>query len=284
MTSNSNSPNPAPGPAAPNVLLVGATGTGKTYSIRSLVPVREQVLCVFTEPGYTSVLGDIGCDQGLHFAFVPPAQPSFATLLEGAKRVNTLTLDALAKLQGVNKQDYGQFLQLLSTLHQYRCERCGREFGDASTWPNTWALVVDSLSGLNIMAMDLVAGGKPIKAQADWQIAMDTLDRLITKLCVDTRCMFVLTAHLEREHDEVTGSTQLMAATLGRKLAPRIPRFFDDVIHCTREGDKWYWNTATLNVDLKARNLPWAVRLEPDFRPLLGAWKQRAGEPEAASR
>jgi hypothetical protein len=111
----------------------------------------------------------------------------------------------------------------------------------------------------------------------DWGIAIDNLERLITKLVVDTRCFFVLTAHLERETDEVTGGTQLMASTLGRKLAPKIPRWFDDVIHCRREGDKFIWSTDTMNVDLKARNLPLSGLLSPSFQQIVQAWRSKAG-------
>jgi len=135
--------------------------------------------------------------------------------------------------------------------------------------------VVDSLSGLNIMAMTLVVGSKPTKAMSDWGVAMDNLEKLLQKLCTDTKCHFVLTAHLERETDEVSGGIQLMASTLGRKLAPKIPRFFDDVICCQRNGSEFTWSTAALNVDLKARNLPIGDRLEPSFVPLIKHWKEQ---------
>ncbi len=85
----------------------------------------------------------------------------------------------------------------------------------------------------------------------------------------------MLTAHLERETDEVTGGVSLMASTLGKKLAPRLPRFFSDVIHAKRDGEKFSWSTASFNVDLKARNVPIADNLPPSFVPLLKQWKEK---------
>jgi hypothetical protein len=84
-----------------------------------------------------------------------------------------------------------------------------------------------------------------------------------------------MAAHLEREQDEVTGGVQLMASTLGKKLAPRLPRFFSDVVHCRRDGTNFFWSTASNNVDLKARNLPISDKLPASFVPLLKAWKDR---------
>lgn len=137
-------------------------------------------------------------------------------------------------------------------------------------------LVLDSLTGLSLMAMNLVTGSKPVKSLADWGVAIDNLERLITKLCVDTKCHFVLISHLERETDEVTGGTSLMASTLGRKLAPKLPRYFSDVIHVVRKADKFVWSTVTSNVDLKARNIALADNLPPSFVPIISNWRKNA--------
>ena len=68
-----------------------------------------------------------------------------------------------------------------------------------------------------------------------------------------------------------------MASTLGRKLAPKIPRFFSDVIHVKRIGNKFEWATDTLNCDLKARNVKIAGSLPPSFVPIMTQWKKNGG-------
>lgn len=258
----------------PKILLVGATGSGKTHSIRTLVDSGLEVFVVFTEPGM-EVLSDIPSDK-LHWHYIPPSGPDWASMIDSAKKINSLSFKSLAEMPDINKRQYTEFLSLLTVLSDFEDQRTGKRFGPVDSFSiSERALVIDSLSGLNVMAMNLVAGSKPVKSMADWGVSMDNLERLITKLTTDVPCTVVLTAHLERETDETTGGITLMASTLGRKLAPRLPRFFSDVVHCYREGTKFYWSTASVNVDLKARNLDLADKLLPSFGPLLARWKSR---------
>ena len=255
-------------------MLVGATGTGKTHCLRTLVDMGLEVFVLFTEPGM-EVLADIPSDK-LHWHYIAPSTPDWSDMIDSATKINRMTLKSLSEMSDINKSKYTEFLDVLKCCNNFTDDRTGKEFGDISSWGPDRVFVVDSLSGLNIMAMNLVTGSKPVKSMADWGMSMDNLERLITKLCVDTKCHFVLTAHLEREADETTGGTTLMASTLGKKLAPKLPRFFSDVIHVRRDGAKFYWSTASINVDLKARNLPLADSLTPSFAPVIESWRKRA--------
>lgn len=262
-----------------NELLVGATGTGKTYCLRTLIDAGLDVFVLATEPGVASSLGDLPKDR-VHWHYVAPANPGLASLLDSARKVNQMSMKSLANLSDINKAKYGQFLDVLSTLANFTCDRTGQSYGSIESWGTDRVIVIDSLSGLNVMAMDLIVGAKPVKAMSDWAIAMDNLERLIMMLCTGVRAHFVLTAHLEREQDEVSGAIKLMASTLGRKLGPKIPRFFDDVIQCDRTAEGWIWATSTLNVDTKARNLEWGTKLVPSFVQVIDSWKAKGGKIE----
>jgi hypothetical protein len=257
----------------PKILLLGATGCGKTHAIRTLLDAGLEVFGIFTEPGM-EVLSDTDPER-LHWHYIAPASTPWEQMIDSARKINTMSFDALCKLSDVNKRQHTEFLDLLTCLSNFTDDRTGKTFGPVDSFDTTKALFVDSLSGLNIMSMNMVTGTKPVKSMSDWGVAMDNLERLITKLTVDVPCTFVLTAHLERETDEVTGGISLMASTLGKKLAPRLPRFFSDVIHAKREGDKFSWSTATFNVDLKARNVPISETISPSFLPLIEKWKSR---------
>lgn len=258
-----------------NVLLMGASGAGKTYSIRTLINQGITPFCVFTEPGF-EVLGDIPADK-LHWHYIKPADTAWKDMIDSASKINTLSFESLTKLTDINKRGYGQFIDLLKSLNDFKCDRDGKSYGDVCRWNTDRCLVLDSLSGVNIMAMNLVVGSKPVKHMGDWGIAMDNLERLIQKLCVDTQCHFVLIAHAERETDEVMGGSKIMAGTLGKKLAPRLPRFFSDVILADKTGAKFTWSTAAVGADLKARNLPIADGLPPDFGQIVANWKKQGG-------
>jgi hypothetical protein len=114
----------------------------------------------------------------------------------------------------------------------------------------------------------------------DWMVSQNNLAGFINKLCADLDCHFVLTGHIEREKDEVDGSIKLMASTLGQKLAPKLPRYFDEVILAKHIGDDFLWSTSESNTDLKARMLPIANKLPPSFVPLIEAWKEAGGRME----
>lgn len=255
-----------------NVMLCGATGTGKTHAIRTLVEAGLEVFVLFTEPGM-EVLADVPSSQ-LHWHYIAPASPDFEDMIASATKINTMSFEMISKLPDINKRKYHEFIDLLVCLSSFTCDRTGQKFGAVDDWGPDRVLVLDSLSGLSLMAMNLVTGSKPVRALPDWGMAIDNLERLLVKLCVDTKCHFVLTAHLEREVDELTGGSSLMASTLGRKLAPKLPRFFSDVIHAKRNADKYVWATSSSNVDLKARNLPLGDLLAPSFIPIIASWRK----------
>lgn len=276
-------PNTPPVPEAPdayqlpgiNVLLIGDGGTGKTHSIRTLVEAGLEVFVIFTEPGM-EVLADVPADR-LHWKYVKPASPSFSDMIDSADKINRMTMKMLSDLPGIHKEKYTNYIDILRACDNFICDRTGECFGSVEHWGNDRAIVLDSLSGASIAAINLGTGSKPVKSQADWGIAMDNLERLIIKLCVDTEATFVLTAHQEREVDEVLGGTTITVSTLGRKLAPKVPRFFSDVINTKRTLDKFSWSTATNNMALKARNLKWAESLPPSFVPLVSNWRRAHG-------
>jgi hypothetical protein len=253
---------------------MGAPGTGKTHSIRTLVDAGLEVFVLFTEPGM-EVLGDTDPDK-VHWHYVPPADVGFDTFIKNAKAVNQFDAAALQKMPGMNKQAYSQFIDVLNVCNNFTCQRCSNEYGSIDTWDANRVFVFDSLSGLNIMLLDLVVGGKPLRTLPDWGIAMDNEEKFLNKLCLGTQCHFVLTAHIDRQVDEVLGGIKLMASALGKKLPAQIPRFFSDVVMTVREGDKFTWATASSQADTKARNLPWKDQQVPSFKPIIDNWRNKS--------
>lgn len=270
--------------AGPKILLLGASGTGKTYSIRSLLAQEgiKQVRAVFTEPGMSTV-GDIPPEQ-LAWNFVKPATTTWADSRKALKRVNDLTYKAQCESEPSDKKQFTQMLDFYDLMENYVDQRTGKNYGPVSSWGTDVALFIDGLSGLGVMAMKLATGSKLVKAPHDWGTAQGILEDLITKLTCDVFCTAVLIGHIEREVDEVTGGTTLMASAPGRKLAPKISRWFDDVVHCRRDGDKWDWSTNTTNMDLKSRHLGVHNKLPPDFTPLFETWKKAGGQFFPGSR
>jgi len=251
-------------------MLLGGPMAGKTTSLRTLAANGIELAIVATE--YPDVLLD--APENIHWHYIEPGKADWATLTDNATKINALSNEALQKLPGINKEKYRQFFEVIGTCANFKCDRCGKVLGDSAKWGTDRALVIDSLSGLSIMARDLAVGAKPIITQPDWGVMMQNLETFIT-VCQGLTCWLIITAHLEREIDEVAGTSRIMAQTLGRKLAPKLPRFFSDVILCRRDGLEWSWDTSVTDTDVKTRNLPIVGKIKPDFGQIVTAWKTR---------
>ena len=281
--------NVAPKPASaftlqpPSVLLEGASGAGKTSSIITLLLAGIEVFVIGTEPGFIDSLIDRVRElkapmDRLHWMSVLPATDGWEALDEMALKIGSLDFEGISKIKGIGKEKTRvPATKFLSALKDFQCERDNKSYGSFTTWGDDRALVVDSLSGLSTIAWYLTVGNKPTGAPGEWNIAMNFIEALLMKINSDRRCYFVLTAHIEKEMDEITGVQRIMTSTLGRKLAPKIPRFFSEVVYAQRTtaAPQFRWSTIDANADLKNRVLPVSNVLLPDFKAVVDGHRKR---------
>jgi hypothetical protein len=270
----------------PAVLLQGAPGSGKTDSIATLVASGLETFVLMTEPGAVESLLD-GCSRRnipidkLHWTSVLPAAAGWKAVTDMVKAIGAQGFMDLQNIKsGVGKEETRKpAMALLEAMSNFPCERTGERYGDVTTWDASRAFVIDSLSGLSLISMALTIGYKPAAHQGEWGVAMNFLEQLLLKVTSDRKCFFVLTAHVEKELNEITGVTQVMASTLGRKLAPKIPRFFSEVVYAKRtvanNAPRFTWSTVDAAADLKNRALPVSSDLAPDFAPIVTAYRRR---------
>jgi hypothetical protein len=209
---------------------------------------------------------------------VLPATEGWEALDEMVLRIGSLDFEGISKLKGVGKDKTRVPAQkFLMALKDFRCERDGQSYKSFTLWDNTCALVIDSLSGLSTIAWYLTVGHKPTGAPGEWNIAMNFIEALLMKINSDRNCFFVLTAHIEKEMDEISGVMRIMTSTLGRKLAPKIPRFFSEVVYAQRTlaAPQFRWSTIDSNADLKNRILPVSNVIPPDFGPVVRGYQSR---------
>lgn len=267
----------------PSILLEGASGSGKTSSIVTLLTAGLEVFVIGTEPGFVDSLLDRAAAlhtplDKLHWMSVLPATEGWEALDEMTRVIGTLDFEGVSKLKGVGKDKTRvPAMKFLNALKDFVDERTGQSFGSFTLWDDTCALVIDSLSGLSIISWYLTVGNKPTAAPGEWNIAMNYIEALLMKINSDRSCYFVLTAHVEKEMDEILGVNKIMTSTLGRKLAPKIPRFFSEVVYATRTSTapNFRWSTIDANADLKNRVLPVSNLLLPDFKPVVEGHKKR---------
>lgn len=270
----------------PNILLEGPTGSGKTYSIGTLVDWAsshsKDVAVLFTESGAESLYGywtDLGKPIPLNL-FTHTAIPkslSLSEVIEGATKTGMLSFESITKMVDPKRGQNNPFLKILSACSKFTDDRTGKDLGAIDSWGSEKIFVIDGLSELSQAAFKMVIGNKPCASMSDYGVAQNNLMNFL-RLCVQCRCTFVLLAHINRETDEITGGTKLMVKAIGKALANEIPQLFSDVIYTVREGTSFYWDTAAANVDTKTRNLPIAGKQVPNFGTIMDKWSSRGGK------
>lgn len=268
--------------SAPAVLDLGEVGSGKSWAISSLAeaPNNLDVFCIIAEPnGLESILDAWERKklpiEKLHWITVTPARAGFDGLIAQAKLVSIADQKFLSEQKPTNNRSNAKWIDLLGACHNFVCERDGKSYGPITAFGPDRAVIIDSLSGVNLMAMDITVGDKATANPGEWGIAMKLLDKFLMTLTSSLNCLLVVTAHMEKELDENASIQKIMVSTLGKKLAPIIPRFFSEVIMSYREGDKFYWSTSAPNVALKSRTLPIAPKLDPSYTPIVQRYRER---------
>ena len=261
----------------PNILLMGDSGTGKTYSLRTLIPAGITPFVIATEQNCLQTLKDLPADSW-HYKYIQPQPESnWNQMKDMLDKINKLSFENLTKTTDPNKFAHSRFLDVVASCNDFICDCHNQSFGDVNTWPNSRALVVDSLSGLSDMAMSLVVGNKPVRSMPDWGVSQNALKMFISTCTSAIFCPFILLAHMDREKDEITGGTTITVKTLGQKLAPDLPRMFSDVIRARRDANKFTWDTADSQATVVSRHIPIAANQPPSFVPLFEAWKKAGG-------
>lgn len=274
----------------PSILLMGLEGTGKTDAVRTLIEAGLKVFVVFSEPGMEVLLDAsrgrkvYSCVDGLHWKYIPVAQPSWDDLRTAADHLNKFSFKMLANEAATGRDRYRAFYEIVDTMGAMRCQRCNQNFGPADQLEpyHEWAVVNDSLTSISKAALYLHIGNKPAVDKGEYGVCMFNIERYLDKFVGDIPSMRIMMAHIDKEPDEVSGGMNNMVATLGQKLAPKIPRPFSDVILCKRDGGSFSWSTIDPNYRLKTRNFPFSGDIPPTFVPVVKNWHQRVQNEEAA--
>jgi AAA domain len=269
---------------APSSLIIGPAGAGKTSAIATYGAAGIETFVLFTEPkGHESLLDSIARIKAplekFHWTTITAPPAGWTALKQMATTIRVMGYEDIAKLkQGIQKTDMKQLEALLDVLANFPDERTGQTFGDVTTWDDRRAFVLDSLSGLNLLAWLTTVGYKPTAHEGEWGMAMNLEEQIIHKLTSDCKCYFTLIGHIDREPDPITGASRVMTSALGRKLAPKLQRMFGDVVRARRTTNGFFWSTVDNEADLKNRSLPVSGEILPDFKQIVDAHARRKSQ------
>lgn len=265
----------------PSLLNMGAPGSGKTTALASFLKNGVRLFVISTEPGgIESLLDEVG-KKGydinlLHWHYIPPSSPGWKALREAGTLANSLSYKDLSELKmGVARSQMKQFSKFMDLCENFIDDRTGKAFGPIEKLGPESAVALDSLSGLNHIVMQNTVGFKPSPHQGEWGIAMGIEENVLLQFNAELSSFFVCNSHIVREPDEIAGTSKIVAAALGSKLGPRIPRFFGEAVLSVRGTGTFKWRTVDTGADLKNRVLPLGQEIEPDFTPLIAAYRKR---------
>jgi len=273
--------------SGPKILLQGDSGSGKTYAFGTIVdwaaaqtPPRE-CFVLFTENGLETLLGywrDKGAavPANLHWHVVPTAALDLKALTAAAKNVGLLTYESLSKITDADRGQNNPAFKILTALADFPDDRTGKKFGNIGTWGADKIFGIDSLSELANCYEKMVIGNKPVMAQNEYGVAQNNLLNFLRYLTgTGTPFTLVMTAHLQKQVNEITGGVTLMTKAIGKAISDDIPKLFSEVLFCYREGTGWFWDTSAPNVVTKTRYLPIKSKITPDLGVIMDKWLRR---------
>lgn len=275
-----NEPTGNGSPAGVKLLVLGESGSGKTFLMHTLVEAGLEVFHIGLEPARQTVAKAIHAAiptskadyTKYHYIDLPALVTDFKTMVDTSTKLNTLSFKTICDLEGLNRDKTRQFIKLLELLANVKLNDVS--YGAVDSWDSSRVLVIDSLSALNIMAKSLIVGSNPAMSPSQWNMAQDTIRNLLNKLCFSCNCHVIVLGHLEPEKDEVSGKIVNMPSTLGKKLAPELGRYFDEVIVVKKQGDKHQISTKESNTSTKVRLFPTSDALPPTLVPLIAEWRK----------
>jgi hypothetical protein len=202
--------------------------------------------------------------------------PSWTAMADYADKVNTMSMEGLAKIQDPARNEYSQAIEMFKTLSNFIDDRTGECLGEVDKWGPGRALCIDHLTITNYLFLGLVTGGRSIRSIPEWGVAMEQQMMFLRNLC-QLQCSVVVLTHIAPEREESTGNILRYPLALGTKNAPQIPALFDEALHSVRRGDEFFWSNVTTGMAVKKRILPFSDKLLPTFVTVFDEWKARGG-------
>jgi hypothetical protein len=245
------------------VLLMGASGSGKTFSIGTLVDSGIRVYY-------------LGLEQNLSWHIMPQKKGGMKQIQKLFKDAGNLSFQALCKMQDNDRGKTNPLLAIVERIMNFEDQRTGKNYGDLSEKGPESALVIDGMSGFAQAAMDMVVGKTLTKSMPDYGLAQTSFIAFLDEF-VSWPIHVIMISQLMREQDEIQGGLRLFPDThiLGKALTGTLNPKFSDVILTERKGTKFSWNTASAQADTKTRNLELKESLDPSFNSMITRWKNR---------
>ena len=216
------------------LLYVGDSGAGKTGSLASLASAGYNLRIIDMDNGL-DVLKNMLTDPKSPYDKSAVSRVQYVTFTEQMKNVN----GKLIPLKAIAWQNAISMLQHWKEINPETKEvTC--DLGPVASWGENDILVIDSLTFISNAAMNLILsingrlGQRP--HQSDWGLAQDLVEGLLSMLySTDIKCHVIIPCHITYIGEE-GGPLRGYPNTLGKALAPKVARYFNNTLMAQTTG------------------------------------------------
>ena len=210
---------------------------GKIH-VKETKPIwNEKILLYGThKSGKTHFAGTYSKGPIHYYGFDPGGEKTFRNLEDSSN----ITMDTFGDLP--IRDQWGAFSKVLTqdfvrnNLPEYMLENGG-------------IIVFDSLTTMTQAIMHHILKTNARKPDAtptlqEWGIGVEKMLEFLRTI-VGAPCAVLLLTHYDIYSDEDSGRTMAVPTVVGRKWAPKIGLYFDNIWHIYNRGDKFYLSTKT---------------------------------------
>jgi len=288
-----------------NILLYGAGGSGKSFSIASLLKPSQlektpnlKIRFLMAE---TNCL--YGLEEGLEFHKVIPKEGQLTFMLIKPKVTQNNNSSIIrqqfeenfmkksdseamgVKSTGSDRTNITEYMQILKSTAKFKgtdwTTKQVIDSGDVLNFDKDTVFVVDSLSTIVKYLAKVVHGARQVTIPSDYKNVQHNLQtQIITQFCeVMGEASFILLAHshlgqnpdvIQPKGAEVmAGKAEYIMKTFPNVYGQAmngISQAFSETIYAWKDfGGRYYWAGEKENVDTSVRKLPRKDKLVPDF-------------------
>lgn len=213
--------------ASPVKLLnLGDSGAGKTGVLAGLATAGYELFILDFDNG-TDILGELITSPEARARVHIETLTDRGMMVPGKARMTKLTPQA--------------FTKALNLLNRWIDSETKTDFGPVAGWDTKRVLIIDSLTFMSNAALSYAlsvnghAGQNP--TQPDWGDAMTLVEQTLEILySTDIKCHVIINTHIEYQQAEGLGLLKGLPMALGKKLTPKIGRYFNFMIQTKTRG------------------------------------------------
>ena len=213
------------------MLLIGDSGGGKTGALASLAGAGFNLRILDVDNGL-DVLNNLLNDPKSPYPKDSAERVKFETVTDKMKKSGTGVLAP---------EKATVWPRTIGLLTNWVDSGTGEVLGPISSWGSQDILVIDSLTMLSDAALNFILGmngrlGQRAQLQ-DWGAAQDLVEGLLQMLYDDgVKCNVIVCAHVTYIGGEDGGAQRGYPNTLGKKLPPKVGRYFNSMLAVKSSG------------------------------------------------